>query len=40
VLVINLDFCGDWAGSVFPGGEKACEAFVTDPANIDKLQAA
>lgn len=40
VLVINLDFCGDWAGSVFPGGEKVCEAFVTDPANIDKLQEA
>jgi len=40
LLVINLDFCGDWAGAVFPGGEKACEAFVTDPSNIDKLQEA
>ena len=38
VLVINLDFCGDWAGSVFPGGEQACEAFVKDPANIEKLK--
>lgn len=38
MLVINLDFCGDWAGSVFPGGEQACEAFVKDPANIDSLK--
>jgi len=38
VLVINLDFCGDWAGSVFDGGEQACEAFVKDPANIDSLK--
>eukprot|EP00438_Fugacium_kawagutii_P032202 Skav220149 [mRNA] locus=scaffold6329:51347:56909:- [translate_table: standard] len=39
VLVINLDFCGDWAGSVFPGGEDACEGYVRDPNNIEKLKA-
>ena len=38
MLVINLDFCGDWAGSVFDGGEQACEDFVKDPANIDNLK--
>ena len=38
VLVINLDFCGDWAGSVFPGGEEACVGYVKDPNNIPKLE--
>jgi len=36
-LVINLAFCGDWAGSVFPGGNEACIEYVRNPANIDAL---
>ena len=36
-LVINLDFCGDWAGSVFPGGNDACIEYVQNPANIEAL---
>ena len=38
VLTINLDFCGDWAGNVFPGGLAACNEFVQDPANVDQLK--
>uniref|UniRef100_A0A7S0A8Q0 GH16 domain-containing protein n=1 Tax=Pyrodinium bahamense TaxID=73915 RepID=A0A7S0A8Q0_9DINO len=37
VLVINLDFCGNWAGNVFPGGNGACESYVGDPANKGSL---
>ena len=36
-LVINLDFCGDWEGSVFQGGPDACIAYVKDPANVKAL---
>ncbi|CAE7231292.1 unnamed protein product, partial [Symbiodinium pilosum] len=39
-LVINLDFCGDWAGSVFPGGNQACIEYVQNPANIGALSEA
>jgi len=39
VLVLNLDWCGEWAGGTFPeGGEWKCEEFVKDPANIDQLK--
>ena len=24
-VVINLTFCGGWAGSIYPGGPQACE---------------
>ena len=37
MLTINLDFCGDWAGNVFPGGLEACNAYVEDPANAQAL---
>lgn len=40
VLVINLDFCGDWAGSDFPGGSTACVDYVKDPANANALSEA
>ena len=23
-IIINLTFCGDWAGNVYPGGKSAC----------------
>ena len=23
-IIINLTFCGDWAGNVYPGGMNAC----------------
>jgi len=39
-LVINLDFCGDWAGSVFPGGNQACIEYVQNPANKGALSEA
>lgn len=38
VLTINLDFCGDWAGNVFPGGLAKCVEFIQDPANVDQLK--
>ncbi|CAE7684883.1 unnamed protein product [Symbiodinium sp. CCMP2592] len=40
VLVINLDFCGDWAGSDFPGGSTACIDYVKDPSNANALSEA
>jgi len=43
-LVINLDFCGDWAGSVFKGptgwGKDACNRYVQDPQYLWDLQEA
>jgi len=36
-FVLNLDFCGVWAGNVFPGGLAACEGYVSDPNNIEAL---
>ena len=39
-LVISLDFCGDWAGSVFPGGNQACIDFVQNPNNKEWLSMA
>ncbi|CAJ1368583.1 unnamed protein product [Effrenium voratum] len=38
VLTINLDFCGDWAGNVFPGGLAKCVEYIQDPANADQLK--
>lgn len=38
VLTINLDFCGDWAGNMFPGGLAKCVEFIQDPANVDQLK--
>ncbi|CAE7635911.1 unnamed protein product [Symbiodinium necroappetens] len=40
VLVINLDFCGDWAGNVYPGGRNVCMAYVKNPANAKALSEA
>ena len=40
VLVINLDFCGDWAGNVYPGGRNVCMAYVKNPANTKALSEA
>lgn len=43
-MVINLDFCGSWAGAVFPslngweGGTDACEGYVRDANNIENLK--
>mmetsp|Transcript_19624 Transcript_19624/g.34727 ORF Transcript_19624/g.34727 Transcript_19624/m.34727 type:complete len:364 (+) Transcript_19624:50-1141(+) len=43
-MVINLDFCGSWAGAVFPslngwpGGNDACEGYVRDANNIENLE--
>jgi len=28
VIVLNTAFCGDWAGSVYPGGTGACNSYV------------
>lgn len=45
-MVINLDFCGSWAGAVFPslggwpGGQEACEGYVRDPNNVENLKEA
>ena len=40
VLVINLDFCGDWAGNVFPGGVHACINYVKSAAFAGALSEA
>lgn len=29
-IIINTDFCGDWAGSAFTGGINACNSYVTN----------
>eukprot|EP00931_Biecheleriopsis_adriatica_P057008 TRINITY_DN3380_c0_g1_i1.p1 TRINITY_DN3380_c0_g1~~TRINITY_DN3380_c0_g1_i1.p1 ORF type:complete len:392 (+),score=52.11 TRINITY_DN3380_c0_g1_i1:72-1247(+) len=39
-MVINLDFCGSWAGSTFPGGAAACKGYVGDSANVNALKEA
>jgi len=36
-LIINLDWCGDWAGSAYPGGKGACDDFVKNPKNKNAL---
>jgi len=36
-LIINLDWCGDWAGSVYPGGKWACDDFVKNSRNKNAL---
>ncbi|KAJ7066493.1 glycoside hydrolase family 16 protein [Mycena amicta] len=35
VLTIDTTLCGDWAGSVFPGGQSACSAAVANPKNYE-----
>jgi len=45
-MIINLDFCGTWAGNTFPamngfpGGLASCEGYVGNPSNRDALSEA
>eukprot|EP00928_Gymnodinium_smaydae_P071610 TRINITY_DN5514_c1_g5_i1.p1 TRINITY_DN5514_c1_g5~~TRINITY_DN5514_c1_g5_i1.p1 ORF type:complete len:171 (+),score=19.88 TRINITY_DN5514_c1_g5_i1:63-515(+) len=32
-VVLNLDFCGTWAGHAYPGGEDACAHYVSTTQN-------